>query len=74
MPEECSYLHVPSVTVRDSSERPELIEAGATILSGTDKDSILRSVEMARQRDIDYPKSFDLGVSDKVLKILVGVL
>ena len=39
--EESCTLGVPCVTVRDDTERPETVEAGANILAGTSPDAIL---------------------------------
>jgi UDP-N-acetylglucosamine 2-epimerase (non-hydrolysing) len=44
--EECSIFKVPSVTLRDTTERPETLEYGSNILSGADVDSILRCVKV----------------------------
>jgi len=38
--EECCIMGVPTVTVRDSTERPETIECGSNVLSGTDPEKI----------------------------------
>lgn len=48
--EECAILGVPSVTLRDHTERPETIEAGASVLSGADPTTILRLVKMVTER------------------------
>lgn len=39
--EEACILKVPCVTVRDETERPEMIKAGMNILAGTDPETIL---------------------------------
>ncbi len=39
--EEACILHTPSLTLRETTERPETIEVGASILVGTDIDKIL---------------------------------
>lgn len=39
--EETCILHVPCVTVRENTERPESVEVGANVVAGTDPDSIL---------------------------------
>jgi UDP-N-acetylglucosamine 2-epimerase (non-hydrolysing) len=44
--EECCIMGVPAVTVRDTTERPETVECGSNILSGTDPDAIRRCVEV----------------------------
>lgn len=43
--EEASLLGIPAVTIRDSMERPEALEAGSIILAGSDRNSILRAVQ-----------------------------
>ena len=43
--EECCILHVPCVTMRLNTERPETIDIGANLLAGTDVDAIVRAVD-----------------------------
>ena len=43
--EECCIFKVPSVTLRDTTERPETVEVGSNILSGSKPDHILRCVK-----------------------------
>ena len=45
VPEEALYFKKPCVTIRETTERPEIIEAGSNILSGLNPENILRSVE-----------------------------
>jgi UDP-N-acetylglucosamine 2-epimerase (non-hydrolysing) len=44
--EECCIMGVPAVTVRDTTERPETVECGSNVLSGTDPDAIERCLEL----------------------------
>ena len=44
--EECCIFHVPNVTIRDVTERPETLECGSNILSGADHDTILKCVQI----------------------------
>lgn len=41
---EAFYLDVPCVTLRDETEWPETVEAGANRLAGTDPDRVLESI------------------------------
>jgi UDP-N-acetylglucosamine 2-epimerase (non-hydrolysing) len=41
--EEAPSLGVPVVLLRDSTERPEAVDAGAVLLAGTDEDRIVRA-------------------------------
>ncbi len=73
--EECCILHVPNVTLRDVTERPETIECGSNILSGADHDTIVRAVECVLSRDPDWkvPDEYMAGrVSDMIVKVMVG--
>jgi UDP-N-acetylglucosamine 2-epimerase (non-hydrolysing) len=45
--EECALLCVPSVTLRDVTERPETQDCGANMLSGGDPADMLRAVQVA---------------------------
>ncbi|MGG5253239.1 non-hydrolyzing UDP-N-acetylglucosamine 2-epimerase [Neobacillus sp. SM06] len=72
--ESCIY-HVPAVTLRNSTERPETVEVGSNIVSGVDAGSILRSVQvMTREpRQWPLPDGYqDLNVSAKVVKFILG--
>jgi UDP-N-acetylglucosamine 2-epimerase len=45
--EESAMLDFPSVTLRDSMERPEALEAGTVLMSGLDADELVRNVRAA---------------------------
>lgn len=45
--EECCLLRVPSVILRDSTERPETLEAGATLLAGVEPEAVARATRLA---------------------------
>jgi len=71
--EECCIYKIPNVTIRDVTERPETIEAGSNILSGAEKDLILKSIDIAVNNvfNWDPPQEYlETNVSSKVLKII----
>jgi UDP-N-acetylglucosamine 2-epimerase len=73
VPEECAILGTPCVMMRNSTERPELLESNAMLLSGTKTDEILSSFEIARTMDV-WPAPLDYQdrhVSDKIIKLLM---
>lgn len=73
--EECCILHTPTVTLRDTTERPETIECGSNILSGCEPESILDAVKVAQAspRNWRVPAEYLVeDVSDTVCKILLG--
>jgi UDP-N-acetylglucosamine 2-epimerase (non-hydrolysing) len=44
--EECCIMGVPTVTVRDTTERPETVECGSNVLSGVDPEGIRRCLNL----------------------------
>jgi len=43
--EEACILHIPSITLRDNTERPETVEVGASVLVGHNKTKILSATD-----------------------------
>jgi UDP-N-acetylglucosamine 2-epimerase (non-hydrolysing) len=75
--EECSIMTIPNVTLRDVTERPETLETGSGILSGSDPESILQAVQVALSlgRDWEAPGEYlNKTVSSTVAKIVLGAL
>jgi UDP-N-acetylglucosamine 2-epimerase (non-hydrolysing) len=73
--EECCIFGVPTVTIRDVTERPETLEVGSNILSGADVDSIIQSVRtVVTMRDVwESPREYlAKNVSQTVIKILLS--
>ncbi|MGD1060923.1 MAG: UDP-N-acetylglucosamine 2-epimerase (non-hydrolyzing) [Methanomassiliicoccales archaeon] len=73
--EECCIFGVPNVTLRDVTERPETIESGSNMLSGSDPESILRCVRVA----VGEPHRWELpaeyrrdNVSQTALRVIVS--
>ena len=73
--EECCIFHIPNVTLRDVTERPETVECGSNILAGADPDDVARAVRtvIAGQRDWTVPPEYLAPhVSETVIKIVLG--
>jgi len=73
--EECCIYGVPSLTIRESTERQETIECGSNILCGTDKYSIVNAfiTTMGRNNTWGVPHDYTVShVSDTVINILIG--
>lgn len=73
--EECCIMGVPTVTVRDTTERPETVECGSNVLSGLDPEAIRGCVELS----LDSPASWEVPaeylldeVSATVANIVLG--
>lgn len=73
VPEECALLKTPCVLIRNSTERPELLETNSMILSGTKKESIIDAFRVARALPIGrIPDDYrDMDVSDKIVRLLL---
>ena len=75
IPEEATILRVPSVIIRNHTERPELIECGSTILCGTKSVDIVNSVSLMLNNSVNWviPQEYTIqDVSDRVVKLLLG--
>ena len=73
--EECCLLHVPSVILRDVTERPETLEVGSTRLSGAEPGSIVDAVRAALAAPPDWtppPEYLVPNVSSVVAGIVTG--
>lgn len=73
--EECAIFRVPSVTIRDVTERAETIECGSAILSGSDPERILRAVDVALRSPCNWspPAEYmERRVSATVTRIVTG--
>jgi UDP-N-acetylglucosamine 2-epimerase (non-hydrolysing) len=66
--EEACILSVPCVTLRENTERPETVDAGANMLAGTQPEKILAAAQrmMERARTWDNP----FGTGDAAFRIL----
>ena len=72
--EESSILHVPAITVRNAHERPEGMDVGTVIMSGTDPKDIVDSIKVATSTKLapiipDYNVE---NVSEHILKIIMS--
>ena len=77
IPEESLYFKVPCVSVRESSERPEYIEAGSNILAGLEPTNLVNAVKHITSIERDWEWNVALGdgkTSSKVVNILRGVI
>jgi UDP-N-acetylglucosamine 2-epimerase (non-hydrolysing) len=73
--EETCILGVPSLTIRDVTERPETIECGSTVLSGIETQTILKGVECvtSERRGVEPPREYLMPhVSNTVVRIVLG--
>ena len=73
--EEACIFGVSSITIRDTTERPETVECGSNILTGCNPDHILEGVKIAVGSPFSWqpPSEYlDPNVSDKVIRLILG--
>jgi UDP-N-acetylglucosamine 2-epimerase (non-hydrolysing) len=73
--EECCIFHVPTVTIRDVTERPETLECGSNMLSGCEPEAILRCMETVLSRPPTWTPPAEYlakAVSSTVVRIVLG--
>jgi UDP-N-acetylglucosamine 2-epimerase (non-hydrolysing) len=70
--EESCILQIPCVTLRENTERPETVQVGSNIISGTQPDSVLQAIEEIRNRPRNWENPF--GDGDAAEKIVNTVI
>ena len=73
--EECCLFGVPTVTVRDVTERPETVECGSNMLAGVDPATVLRCVRTVTALPPAWsppPEYLAPDVSSAVVRIVLG--
>lgn len=78
--EESSILNFPAITIRNSHERPEGMDAGVLIMSGLNKEKVLSAIDLTinanKNKNSNYEiKDYDnLNVSDQISKIIFSYI
>jgi UDP-N-acetylglucosamine 2-epimerase (non-hydrolysing) len=73
--EECCIFRVPTITLRDVTERPETMEVGSNMLSGVQPESVISCVTTVLDRPCNWsppPEYLARDVSSTVAKIVLG--
>ena len=75
IPEESAILNFPGVSMRNSTERPEALDAGSIVLGSVNERDLVNSIELAintaiSDRDNPVRDYRDINVSEKVCKII----
>ena len=75
IPEESAILNFPGVSLRNSTERPEALDAGSIVLGGINKRDMINAIELAVISHVDKKENpvkdyRDINVSEKVVKII----
>jgi UDP-N-acetylglucosamine 2-epimerase len=76
--EESAMLDFPAVTIRQSIERPEALDAGSIVLSGLDADILISAVDLVtKENDLfatrEIPVEYTVeNTSLRVVKLIIG--
>ena len=78
--EESSLLNFPAITIRNSHERPEGMDAGVLIMSGLNKEKVLSAIELTINANKNKPTDYrisdyeNLNVSNQISKIIFSYI
>ena len=75
--EEACILKVPHIIMRESTERPETVKCGASMISGINAHNILKCTQLmiSSLSNWKIPEGYlDINVSDKMIKFLIQKL
>ncbi len=68
--EEACILHVPCVTLRENTERPETVRVRANLVAGTDKGKVLDAVRTMMRRKAKWRNPFGDGkAGERIVKV-----
>ena len=70
--EEGLFYKIPCVSLRQTTERPETVEAGANIIAGINARNIVDSVETAVS--LDWKAKYDLAEDSSASNVVINVL
>lgn len=72
--EESAILGFPAVTLRDAIERPEAIDTGSIITTGTSAPAILAAVDYVLKRDTAHSVPQDYSITDTSHRVVSFML
>ena len=74
--EEASILGIPALNLRDTNERPEGMEAGTVMMTGSNYKKIINGIQILKKRkkfNLEKVKDYEENnVSDKIVKIVLS--
>jgi UDP-N-acetylglucosamine 2-epimerase (non-hydrolysing) len=75
--EESAILNFKAITIRDSIERPEALEAGTILLAGIEPEGVLRAIDFMESTSSTRPSPFEYSIentSDRVASFIASTL
>jgi len=75
--EESIMLNFPAITIRDSMERPEALEAGSLVMCGINSDRVLEAIELVERSAKPSPSPQEYAfpdVSTRIVNFLISTV
>lgn len=72
--EESAMLGFPAITIRDSMERPEALEAGTIVMSGINEDDIIEAIRLVEGQGLASIKPEAYKVTDTSTRVVNYIL
>ena len=70
--EESAILGIPAITIRNAIERPEAIDVGSILMTGVDKENILKCLDIV-ELPTTMPQDYNVdNCSERVLKVILA--
>lgn len=74
--EETTYLNIPCITIRNTTERPETVEQGTNVLVGDDRAALrgeLTKIVAGNMKKGSIPDKWDGNTAKRIIEILAGI-
>lgn len=74
--EEATYLHIPCITLRENTERPETCVLGSNVLVGNDFNALeenIKKIAANNWKNVQIPELWDGNTANRIVKILLDL-
>ena len=68
--EESAMLGFKAITIRDSMERPEALESGSIVMSGTDPKHIIQAIDLVLKSNKSHSIPIEYTITDTSSRVL----